>query len=114
MTPNAFPARRSMVNAEAFVQQTSPEAIALYDAYRPYLERDSSVADPDPFHDSTFEPFWFYQAIDQALQGEDIGNALTQAQSSTMNYFTCMHNKSTRRDCAKQADTEYEGLAPYP
>ncbi len=114
ITPHAFPARRSMVETEAFVQQTSPEAIALYTAYRPYLDRESGIAEPDPFHDPMFEPFWFYQAIDQALQGAPIEEALMQAQSTTSDYLACIQQKSTRRACATQADNEYQGLAPYP
>lgn len=107
---NAFPARRSVAESAAFVQQASPDAQALYAAYLPQLQA-SSVA-TNPFADATFEPFWLYQAIDRALQGANLERELAQAQEKTTAYFQCMETKGTRRACATKADHEYQGLAP--
>lgn len=110
-----FPARISVAESEEFIQQARPGAAEVYAAYKEALSRPPSEED-DPRR--TFDPdrvyvdtFWFYRAVDRALQGEgELDRELAEAQRLTEEYLTCARGGVDGAACARQVDPEYEGF----
>ncbi|MEM8531331.1 MAG: extracellular solute-binding protein [Chloroflexota bacterium] len=105
---DGFPARMSLAESEAFAAMAPPGADDVYAAYRDLLQRPPAsyyfIDDEDFIND-----FWFYQAIDQALQGEDIAQTLANAQRLTEAHLACVRGGEDRTACALEVDPEYAG-----
>lgn len=103
-----FPARRSVLESETFAAQASPGTREVYEAYSEALERTSTdnhtIGRPIEF-------YWFFQALDQAVQGEDLEQALTDAQVTTKDDLACARKNNNDLDgsCLIQVDPDYEG-----
>jgi multiple sugar transport system substrate-binding protein len=99
-----FPARRSVAQSGVGGQG----APAVYDAYLHALER--AVPLP-PGGESPGTPpidyFWFYRAIDHALQGKDLERELATAQALTEQYVACVRGGGQRQFCDQQVDPNY-------
>ncbi len=106
----AFPARRSLAESDTFLKRAPAGADAVYTAYRPALDRapEAGGAAPDR---PELDLFWFFRAADRALQGEDLGRELADAQARTEQYLTCVGSGGAASGCAKQVDSTYDGFA---
>jgi hypothetical protein len=101
-----FPARRSAAQSDAFTQSASPGAMEVYEAYLSLLDRATILPPPS---DAQFDLYWFYRAIDRALQGEDLERELQEAQQLTEQYLACVQAGGAGAVCATQVDPEYAG-----
>jgi ABC-type glycerol-3-phosphate transport system substrate-binding protein len=102
-----FPARRSVAQSEAFNQAT-PGMASTYTAYIAALDRTGQLA---PGGESPETPpidyYWFYRAIDRALQGQNLEQELAQAQALTEQYVACVRSGGQRQSCDQQVDPNY-------
>ena len=102
-----LPARRSVAESDA-VNQNMPGMAAVYQAYVAALDRAGQLA---PGGDApgvlSIDYYWFYRAIDQALQGKDLERELAEAQALTEQYVACVRSGSQRQACVQQADPNY-------
>ncbi|MCG8348357.1 MAG: hypothetical protein MI924_11330, partial [Chloroflexales bacterium] len=110
-----WPVRRSVVQAEAFRNQFPDDLMAVYDTYWAKWEQEvtgetgrtlAQVYQQEPY------PYWFYRALDRALQGADVQAELAEAQRLTDAYFACAQGLADRQAvwaCAQQVDPQYEG-----
>jgi ABC-type glycerol-3-phosphate transport system substrate-binding protein len=106
----SFPARRSLAEADAFLQHADAGSAAVYTAYRAALDRaPASTAQTSSLYDSPIDLFWFFRAVDRALQGKDLDRELEQAQTLTEQYLACVRSGEREGVCAKQVDPTYEG-----
>jgi ABC-type glycerol-3-phosphate transport system substrate-binding protein len=101
------PARRSAAHSDA-VNKEQPGLAAAYDAYAAALDRGGQLA---PGGEGPGTPaidyYWFYQAIDRALQGKDLEQELAGAQALTEQYVACIRAGGQRRACTQQVDPNY-------
>jgi hypothetical protein len=109
---SGFPARRSVVQSEAFIQQSPPGMLDVYNAYA-----DASIAAQEDINNTLPEPeetmidrFWFYRAVDRAIQGKDLERELTDAQRITEAHLSCIRGGGDRATCATQVDPTYSGF----
>jgi ABC-type glycerol-3-phosphate transport system substrate-binding protein len=104
-----FPARRSVAHSDA-VNQEHPGMAAAYDAYAAALDRTGQLApgghEPET---SPIDYYWFYQAIDRALQGKNLEQELAAAQTLTEQYVACRRGGGQHQACIQQADPNYQG-----
>jgi multiple sugar transport system substrate-binding protein len=102
-----IPARRSAANSET-INQAQPGMAAVYEAYAAALDRAGQLA-PGGNSPGTppIEYYWLYRAIDQALQGKDLEQELSQAQALTESYAACVRAGDQRDACTQQADPNY-------
>jgi multiple sugar transport system substrate-binding protein len=108
----SFPARISVAESEAFTAQAQPGALDIYNAYREKLDSGPLAATNSPSRnqpDATY--FWFYRAVDRALQGGNLEQELADAQPLTEAYLACAQEEGADlASCATQADPEYNGF----
>jgi ABC-type glycerol-3-phosphate transport system substrate-binding protein len=102
-----IPARRSAAHSDA-LNQEQPGLAAAYDAYAAALDRAGKGA---PGGDAPEAPaidyYWFYQAIDRALQGQNLEQELAGAQALTEQYLACVRSGGDERTCGQQVDPNY-------
>ena len=102
-----FPARRSVAQSTAS-NQGAPGMAAVYNAYAAALDRAGQLA---PGGDVPGTPaidyYWFYQAIDHALQGKDLEHELADAQALTEQYVACVRSGGQWETCDRQVDPNY-------
>src|SRR6266545_568777 len=106
----AFPARRSLAESDTFLKRAPAGADAVYTAYRSALDRAPEAGGVAPDRPE-LDLFWFFRAADRALQGEDLGRELADAQVRTEQYLTCVGSGGAASGCAKQVDSTYDGFA---
>lgn len=107
-----FPARRSLALSGAFQQGALPGAAEVYAAYLPALDRVPAAQRASGESDSArIDPFWFFRAVDRALQGQDLGRELDRAQDWTTQYLACVRAGGAAGTCARQVDPSYDGFA---
>jgi ABC-type glycerol-3-phosphate transport system substrate-binding protein len=101
-----FPARRSVAESIAFRDLSTSGAIEVDKAYREALSQATSL---QQFSDTTFEInlFWFYRAVDRALQEGDLDRHLADAQQITEAYFVCTRDSGTSASCPELVDPTY-------
>jgi hypothetical protein len=99
-----FPARRSDAHSDA-MNQEHPGLAAAYDAYVATLDRAGRLAPGGELIDY----YWFYQAIDRALQGKNLEQELAAAQTLTEQHLACVRAGGQRQPCAQQVDPDYQG-----
>ena len=51
--------------------------------------------------------YWLYRAIDQALQGKNLDQELSQAQALTESYIACVRAGGQGGPCIQQVDPNY-------
>jgi ABC-type glycerol-3-phosphate transport system substrate-binding protein len=111
----AFPVRTSLANSDAFANQAVPGAVEVYKAYRAALERTPSTDHAlEPRNRSSIDYYWFFQAIDRALQGKNLEQELADAQKLTEQYLACVRNGTAQATCETQVDPEYQGVPWSP
>jgi ABC-type glycerol-3-phosphate transport system substrate-binding protein len=107
-----FPARRSVAESDAFLKRAPAGAAEVYAAYRPALDRAPAAGGQSSEPDRPrVDLFWFFRAVDRALQGKDLERELADAQAKTEQFMTCVQGGEAALACAKQVDPTYAGLA---
>jgi multiple sugar transport system substrate-binding protein len=104
-----FPARISAAESPAFLGKAPDGAAEVYAAYRAAFDRASPDAANRSWLGETIDPYWFYRAVDRALQGEDLDRELADAQALTERFAECVRATDDAAACATQVDPEYEG-----
>lgn len=107
-----FPARRSVADSAAYQQHVPADSLAMYQAYRTALDANPATIDPThaiDFSDPRFELFWFYQAVDRAMRGDNLDDALRRAQETTRQYLACVQGGGYSGQCTRQVDPDYAG-----
>jgi ABC-type glycerol-3-phosphate transport system substrate-binding protein len=109
----AFPARRSLVLADDFTARAPLGSAEVYTAYGEHLMQPKPIAEntnnAPPVGELPIDYFWFYRAVDRALQGADLERELTEAQSLSEAYLACVQGGTSGRTCAIQVDPDYAG-----
>jgi multiple sugar transport system substrate-binding protein len=107
---NGFPARSSVAESEAYLKGAPEGAAEVYKAYRAAFDRSSSADRVrQPYYQSQLDFFWFFRAVDRAMQGKDLDRELADAQELTEQYMACLRDNPGIADCASQVDPTYEG-----
>ncbi|HEX9370890.1 MAG TPA: extracellular solute-binding protein, partial [Roseiflexaceae bacterium] len=105
-----FPARRSLAESDAFISQAPPGAAAIYEAYRAAFERTLSAGGALANRDqSPVDYYWFFRALDRALQGANLERELAQAQDLTRQFLICVQGGTPGGTCATRVDPDYQG-----
>lgn len=107
-----FPARRSVAESDAFLQQARLGSSEVYTAYWNVLNRDTSTSADQVTLEATspaLDTFWIFQAIEQAIQGKNLEDALEKAQTRTQAYVSCYQASKKWAECANQVDPQYQG-----
>ncbi len=105
---NEIPARRSLVAAPEFAER-APYAAALVELYDTALQQPSQPGTNSSIF-GTLKPYWFFQAIDAAIQGEqDLADSLSEAQATSLAYLECLNADASAEPatCAQQVDPLY-------
>jgi ABC-type glycerol-3-phosphate transport system substrate-binding protein len=109
---NEIPARQSLMTAPEFAEQ-APYAAALVELYDTALQQPSQPGTNASIF-GTLDPYWFFQAIDAAIQGEqDLADGLAEAQATSLAYLECLNVRADAdpATCAQQVDPLYQGRA---
>ena len=105
-----MPAHTDEAIIEQFAQEAEPGQSEVYAVYREALAQTTQAESQTFFlHDPDLDPFWFYQALDRALQGANLEQELTTAQQLTEAYLACMDAGGVGGDCAVETDPDYDG-----
>jgi ABC-type glycerol-3-phosphate transport system substrate-binding protein len=106
---SAYPVRPALAQSATFTSQTPPGAAAVYQSYQAALQRtrndDPRLQPPDRTH---FDYYWFFRAVDHAIQGKDLERELDDAQVKTQQYLTCVRGGLSGPECAPQVDPTYQ------
>lgn len=103
-----YPARTSVVESPEFAGQAPAGAIEVYHAYAEALQR-VGLADKFGFDEGQVDLYWFYRALDRALQGEDLERELQAAQEFAEQDLACQRAGGDPASCATQTDPDYDG-----
>jgi ABC-type glycerol-3-phosphate transport system substrate-binding protein len=105
-----IPARTSVAMSEDFAPQAPSGATEVYRAYRTALERTSAAeSDRSTLGQSQLDYYWFFQAIDHALGGQDLEREVATAQTITEQYLACVRAGTPEGTCATQVEPDYKG-----
>ena len=63
----------------------------------------------EPAAGSSIDYYWFFRAIDRALQGEKLEGELAEAQQLTEQLMSCIREGTDGNTCAMQVDADYQG-----
>ncbi|MCG8347451.1 MAG: hypothetical protein MI924_06680, partial [Chloroflexales bacterium] len=55
--------------------------------------------------------YWFFRAVDRALQGGDLEQELADAQDLTEQHLACVRSGAPAGVCARQVAPDYQGFA---
>lgn len=105
-----YPARTSVIESDAYAAAAQPGAVAVYTAYRTALERTPNVDMSQSYEQTPIDFFWLFQAVDRAIQGEDLEQALSEAQQNTEAFLACVRGGAAAEVCAPQVDPDYDGF----
>jgi ABC-type glycerol-3-phosphate transport system substrate-binding protein len=87
---------------------TDSEQQALATLYRTALNQPAGFTPTVPLW---LDPFWFYRAVDRAVQGGDLERELQEAQTLTEAHLACIQGGGQPGPCARQVDPTYEGFS---
>lgn len=105
-----FPARLSMANAQSFTEDAQSGAVETFQAYHQAFQEQDPAANATPTPDrSNLDTFWLLQAVDRAMQGENLEQELANAQELTGQFLACLQTGEEKSTCATTVDPSYEG-----
>lgn len=107
--PARLPARSSIATSAGFTRQAPHGTAEMYSAYQAALQRSGKTVKPGAL--DVLNGYWFFRAVDRALQGKNLQRELEDAQLVTEQYLTCVQSDETPGVCARQVDPEYQGVA---
>ncbi|NOK58406.1 MAG: hypothetical protein GFH27_549279n212 [Chloroflexi bacterium AL-W] len=110
---SSLPAQMALDPAEDFLQGAPPGTAEVYAAYQEVLSRTSVSEVNLALQDPDLDLFWFYQAVDRAVQGGNLEQELTTAQQLTEAHLACVATGGTSHECAAAVDPEYAGWQLY-
>jgi multiple sugar transport system substrate-binding protein len=105
----AFPARISLAVSQAFASQAPLGAAEVFKAYRAAFQRPLSGQLSEPASRSPIDYYWFFRAIDRALQGRNVESELADAQKLTEQFISCVRSGTKGGICATRVDSKYQG-----
>lgn len=108
-----WPARASLAESEAFQQQATAGAAAVYRAYQQASTSQAVPAQPS-LEVTSFNPYWFNQAMYRALQGAALEQVLQEAQTTTLQHLDCVRTGGEPDECARQVDPDYKDNRDQP
>lgn len=116
MQGNTFPARISVTESPEYLDQAQPGATEVYAAYRERFAAAPEGGEQRPLFGGvqSVDPFWFYQAVDRAMQGEDLERELQAAEDLTRQFIECMQVEEDAAACTTSVDPEYNGFNAPP
>ncbi len=107
-----LPPRRSLAESAQFRAQVGGETARVYLASLKHIDNlEPPLYEQLPWLKRTF--FWFYQAFDAIMEGENTAFALDQAQRKAEEYIQCLENEGGFGDeevqgtCAREVDPHY-------
>lgn len=103
----AIPARSSLANAPDVLSQALPGTARVYQAYQDAWPGPSALTPLAA--QSAIDYYWFFQAIDHALQGNMLERELRAAQAHTVQFLACVRAGRDDHTCALQIDPDYQG-----
>ncbi len=108
---NDIPARLSVAASPEFQAQANPGSTELLEAYLHALDSaPTSTPTANILMAETIDFYWFFYAVDQALQGQsDLEQGLATAQRLTEDYQACVQGGGEPYTCATQVDPDYQG-----
>jgi ABC-type glycerol-3-phosphate transport system substrate-binding protein len=110
----SIPARRSVLESEAFKQQATPEIAALADTYATALAQDRGQSNTNGAINGfeALDPYWFYKALNEAIAGTTpLEQGLADAQQFSTAFMECLAKSPNKlATCAKQVDPTYDGF----
>jgi len=98
-----------VIESDAYAAEAAPGAVEVYMAYREALERTPDVDISQSYQQMPIDFFWLFQAVDRALQGEDLEQELAAAQALTEEFLACVRDGAEAEVCAPQVDPDYAG-----
>ena len=105
-----FPARLALAATDEYAKQAPVGAPEVTAAYQAAFDRTKSGDDTSASQGGTkIDYYWFYRAVDQALQGKDLERELADAQTTTEQYLACIKGGASSSNCATQVDPNYAG-----
>ncbi len=109
LVQGGLPARMSVIESDAYTAEAEPGAVEVYMAYREALERTPDVDISQSYQQMPIDFFWLFQAVDRAMQGEDLEQELVAAQTLTEEFLACVRDGAEAEFCAPQVDHDYAG-----
>jgi multiple sugar transport system substrate-binding protein len=116
MQGNAYPVRISVAESPEYIDQAQPGATEVYAAYREHFAAAPDGGEQQPLFGSmqSVDPFWFYRAVDRAMQGEDLERELQAAEDLTQQFIECMQVEEDSVTCTTSVDPDYNGFSAPP
>jgi ABC-type glycerol-3-phosphate transport system substrate-binding protein len=111
---SVFPARISVATSPEFAEQGPAGVADVYAAYRERFDdvvTDGNTREALSLFGSVVDPYWFYRAVDRALQGEDLERELQAAQEMTQQFVECVQIEEDANTCATTVDPDYKGFS---
>jgi len=104
--PIRFPADPTA--REAATASLPPETATLVAEYGATLDTEASLT---PVIPPGLDPYWFFRAVDRALQNGNLEQELVEAQFLTEQHLACVQGGETPGQCARQIDPQYQGFS---
>lgn len=82
----------------------SPARAELAQGYAAALQRHADAPLLPALDHNQLNLFWFYQAVDRAIQGHNLAQELAQAQALTAAYQRCIQEGFDSSSCAARID----------
>lgn len=101
-----IPARLSVAESAAFLDTAPAGAAEVVNSYKAMA---TTATPTKPWWQTDMDYFWFSQALDRALQGENLDRELEKAQRLTSDFLACVRTGEKGPTCAKQVDPKYNG-----
>ncbi|NJO82306.1 MAG: extracellular solute-binding protein [Blastochloris sp.] len=105
----SYPARMTLINTDAFQYERVSGAEDVYQTYTQDVDDHNTQATTGAFDRAPIDYFWFFQAIDRAIQGGDLEQELTEAQQITEQFVVCIQDGTNEDACRIQVDADYRG-----
>jgi len=102
-----FPARVALITNNVFLEQVLPGTTSAYESYLKLLQQEPVP----PQSLAAMDFFWFYRAVDRALQGGNLEQELVEAQFFTEQHLACVQGGGSPGNCARQVDSTYQGFS---
>jgi hypothetical protein len=96
--------------ARRSAQPEAPAGAAAEIAAATYAVLSRPLGANPAYWDAPIDFFWFYQAVDRALQGADLERELADAQFLTEQHLACVRGGEQPGVCARQVDPKYQGV----
>jgi multiple sugar transport system substrate-binding protein len=109
--PLQLPARRSVAIAALGTEADPAERTSIEEAYLSLFASSAAQAPKSHYGNAVVDTFWFYRAVDRAVQGGDLERELQEAQTLTEAHLACVQGGGQPGPCARQVDPTYEGFS---